>query len=166
MQQKIYKNNIKNSGIATLPTVMLIGMLTLAVVVSITSLTLNQLFISQGQSQSQNALFYAEGGACDALTKIARDKNYICDTTNSCNATGGYYSLDFATNGCTNNTDCAKVSVSGSGTTGDPKIITSTGVMKSSIRKMQVTVILDGGASDVSLQKGEITTTSWTELIN
>lgn len=159
-------NNIRNRGIATLPTIILIGMLTLAVVVSITSLTLNQLFISQGQSQSQNALFYAEGGARDALTRIARDKNYICDTTNFCNAVGGYYSLDFISNGCTSGTDCAKVAVSGVGTTGDPKIITSTGIMKSSIRKMEVRVILDGGTSDVSLQKGEITSTKWTELTN
>jgi hypothetical protein len=165
MQQKKYKNNIKKRGIATLPTVMLLGMMTLAVVVSIASLTLNQLFISQGQSQSQNALFYAEGGARDALTRIARDKNYICDGTNSCNGVG-YYSLDFSTNGCANNTECAKVTVSGTGVTGDLKTIVSTGVMKSSTRKMQVTVLLDGGTSNVSLQKGEITSASWTELTN
>ena len=165
MQQKFYKNNIKNHGIATLPTVMLLGMMTLAVVVSITSLTLNQLIISQGQSQSQNAHFYAEGGARDPLTRIARDKNYICDGTNSCNGVG-YYSLDFNTNGCANSTDCSKVTISGTGVSGDPKIIVSTGIMKSSIRKMQVTVLLDGGTSNIALQKGEITSTSWVELTN
>lgn len=160
MQQKKYKNNLNNSGVATLPTIMLIGMMTLAIIVSITSLTLNQLFISQGQTQSQNALFYAEGGARDALTKIARDKNYVCATLDC-------YSIDFIANGCTNNTDCAKVVVSsGIGTTADPKVITSTGIMKSSIRKMQVSVILDGGTSDSALQKGEITSTSWVELTN
>lgn len=154
----------KNRGIATLPTVIVLGMMILAVVVSITSLTLSGMLISQGQAQSSSALFYAEAGARDALVKIARDKNYICDTTNSCNSTNGYYSLDFVTNGCTNSTDCARVSVSGSGTTTDPKIITSKGIMKASARIMIVSVTLDSGTTDASLQNGEITSTAWTEL--
>jgi hypothetical protein len=153
----------KNRGIATLPTVIVLGMMILAAVVSITSLTLSGMLISQGQAQSSSALFYAEAGARDALIRIARDKNYICDTTNSCNVVG-YYSLDFITNGCANGTDCARVSVSGSGTTADPKIITSKGIMKASTRVMQVKVTLDNGTTDASLQNGEITSTTWAEL--
>ncbi|MCX6755013.1 MAG: hypothetical protein NT068_00530 [Candidatus Nomurabacteria bacterium] len=151
---------LNNKGIATLPTVMILGMMTLAIVVSITSMAFNELLISQGASQSSNALFYAEAGARDALTRIARNKNYTCSTTDC-------YSLDFITNGCSNNTDCAKITVSaGLGTTGDPKIITSKGIMKSSNRSVQVSVVLDSGTTDASLQNGEITSSTWTELTN
>lgn len=151
---------LKNKGIATLPTIIMLGMMSLAVVVSVTSLALNELLISQGASQSANALFYAEAGARDALVRIARNKNYTCASVDC-------YSIDFITNGCANNTDCAKVSVStGVGTTADKKIITSRGIMKSSIRKMEVRVELDGGTTDVALQNGQITSTTWTELTN
>lgn len=150
----------KNRGIAALPTVMVIGMIALAVVVSITSMTFNELVISQGQSQSANAFFYAEGGARDALIRIARNKNYTCATTDC-------YSINFASNGCTNNNGCSKISVSsGIGTTADPKIITSKGKMQSSNRTIQVSVLLDGGTTTASNQNGEITSTVWTELTN
>lgn len=149
---------LKNRGIATLPTVIVLGMMILAVVVSITSLTLNGLLISQGQAQSSSALFYAEAGARDALVRIARNKNYTCATVDC-------YSMDFVADGCANNTDCAKISVSsGLGTTSDPKIITSKGIMKVSTRVMEVRVTLDSGTTDASFQNGEITTTAWTEL--
>ena len=153
-------NIIQNKGIATLPTIIIIGMMALAVVVSITSMTLNELSISQGQAESSTALFYAEAGARDALIKIARNKNYNCNTPDC-------YSLDFVSNGCINNNGCAQISVSsGIGTTTDPKIITSKGIMKSSLRRMQVSVILDGGTSIPSNQNGEITSTIWNELTN
>ena len=151
---------LKNKGIATLPTVIVIGMMALAVVVSITAVSLNELLISQGQAQSSNALFYAESGARDALTRIVRNKNYTCSSADC-------YSLDYITNGCSNNTDCAKVTVSaGLGTTADPKIITSKGVMKSSSRIIQVSVTLDGGTTSSSLQYGEVTSATWTEVVN
>lgn len=151
---KILKN--KNRGVATLPTVIIIGMMALAVVVSITAVTFNELLISQGSSQSSSALFYAEGGVRDALTRIARNKNYTCNTTDC-------YSVDFITNGCTNGTDCAKISVStGTGTNANPKIITSKGIMRASIRTMQVSVILDGGTGT----DGQITSTIWAEVTN
>ena len=78
-----------NKGIATLPAVMVIGMMALAVVVGITSMAFNELLISEGASQSSNALFYAEAGGRDALTRIARNKIY-----------SGSYSLDFVANEC------------------------------------------------------------------
>lgn len=158
----INKKNLKNKnrGIATLPTVMVIGMMALAVVVSITSMAFNELLISQGQTQSSSALFYAEGGARDALVRIARKKNYTCSTTDC-------YSIDFITSGCSTDDGCAKVSVSsGIGTNADPKIITSKGIMKASARTIQVSVVLDSGTTSASLQNGEITSTTWTELTN
>ena len=152
------KNLSRKSGIATLPTVVLIGMMALVVVVSITSTTLNELLISQGSSSSSSALFYAEGGARDALVRIARDMNYVCDDPfPSC------YNIDFAANGCDLGIACARVSVTGLGTTASPKIITSKGIMKSSIRTMQVRVILDNGTPDEALKKGEITEAVWYE---
>ena len=154
----MYKS--KSRGIATLPTVIVIGIMALAVVVSITAVSLNELLISQGQAQSSNALFYAESGARDALTRIVRNKNYTCSSVDC-------YSLDYTTNGCSNGTDCAKITVSaGLGTTADPKIITSKGIMKSSSRTVQVNVTLDNGTTTPSLQYGEVTANTWTEVVN
>jgi hypothetical protein len=150
-------NGITKNGIATLPTVIVIGMMALAVAVSITAMSFNELLISQGSAQSSSALFYAEAGARDALTRIARNKNYTCSSADC-------YTIDFIANGCANGTDCAKVTVSaGVGTTADPKIITSKGVMKATMRRMQVSVVLDGGGG---AGNGAITATSWAELTN
>lgn len=154
---KFFKKN--NNGIITLPTVIVLGMMALAVVVSITAMAFNELLISQGSAQSSNALFYAEAGARDALIKITRDKNYICDG-------GDCYEVDFGAGGCANNTGCARISVENDGTTAFPKIITSVGSAGASVRTLQVSVILDNGTTDTSLQNGEITATTWTELTN
>lgn len=158
-------NTLKNSlcintnrGIAMLPTVMILGVMSLAVTLGITAVSLTESFISQGSTQSSRALFYAEAGVRDALVKIARKKNYSC-TSQDC------YSIDFSTNGCTLGNDCARVSVSsGAGTTLDPKIIVSKGVMKSSTRTLQVSVILDNGTGVSANQHGLITSAVWTEI--
>ena len=156
---KFIKKN-KQEGIATLPTVIVIGMMALAVVVSITAIALNELLISQGQAQSGRALFYAEGGVHDALLRISRNKNYSC-TVADC------YSVDYTTNGCTQGGGCAKISVSSdTGDIASPKIITSRGIMNSSIRIMQASVVLDGGTNIDSNKYGEISKVTWTELTN
>ena len=152
--------NSKNKGVATLPTVMILGIMALAVAVGITAVAFTESFISLGSSQSSKALFYAEAGARDALLKIARNKNYSCATTDC-------YSLDFSTNGCSTLNDCAKVSVStDAGTTANPKIITSKGIMKSSTRTIQVSVLLDAGTSVATDQYGAITSATWSEIKN
>ena len=141
-------------GVATLPTVLVLGVMALAIAVGITAVSLTESFISQGGAQSSRALFYAESGARDALVKIARNKNYTCSAVDC-------YTIDFSTNGCSLLNDCAKVSVSaGVGTGGDPKIITSKGIMKSSTRRIQVSVVFDASAN------GEIASATWTELTN
>lgn len=143
-------------GVATLPTVMMLGVMSLIVAVSITTLSFTELFVSQGNIQSSRALFYAEAGARDALIRIARNKKYEC-TAADC------YSVDFSTNGCVTGNDCAKVSVSaGTGTLLDPKIITSKGIMRSSIRTLVVSVVLDGGTAG----EGGITSAVWSEPTN
>lgn len=150
----------RNYGFATLPTVMILGILSLAVTLGITAVALTESFISQGSIQSSRALFYAESGARDALVKIARKKNYSCASTDC-------YSIDYSANGCSLGNDCARISVSsGAGTTGDPKIITSKGIMKSSIRTLNVSVILDNGTSVPGNQHGTITSTTWSEVTN
>jgi len=141
-------------GVATLPTVLVLGVMALAIAVGVTAVSLTESFISQGGAQSSRALFYAESGARDALVKIARNKNYTCSTADC-------YMIDFSANGCSLQNDCAKVSVSaGVGSAGDPKVITSRGIMKSSTRRIQVSVIFDAAAN------GEIASATWTELTN
>ena len=81
----------RSRGVATLPTVMLLGVMALVVAVSITTLSFTELFISQGSAQSSRAHFYAEAGARDALMKIARNKTYLCATTDC-------YSVNFSSN--------------------------------------------------------------------
>lgn len=150
---------LKNKGIVTLPTIMIMGMMALAIVVSITAISFNELLISQSSNQSTKALFYAESGIRDALLKIVRNKNYTCSTADC-------YMIDFISNGCSNNTDCAVVTVSpGLGTTNDPKIIISKGIMMSSVRTIKVDVILDEGSTSPNIQNGEITSIFWSELI-
>ncbi len=155
-----FQPSTRSRGIATLPTVMVMGVIALAIAIGITAVALTESFISQGSAQSSRALFYAESGARDALVKIARNKNYTCSTTDC-------YTIDFSTNGCSLGNDCAKVSVSiGTGTTADPKIVTAKGIMKSSTRTLRVSVILDAGTTDATLQYGAVTSVTWTELTN
>jgi len=148
--------SITTRGVATLPTVLVLGVRALVVAVGTTAVSLTESFISQGSAQSSRALFYAEARVRDALIKIARNKNYTCSSADC-------YPIDFSTNGCSLLNDCARVSVSsGTGATGDPKIITSKGIMKSSAHTMQVSVTLDGG----TVGNGEITSAVRSEVIN
>ena len=157
---KNFKKNIKQKGIAALPMIMVLGMLTLVIAVGVTSVAFSELMISQGSYQSTRALSYAEAGARDALWKISHNKNYSCVTTDC-------YTIDFTTSGCSGDTGCAKVSVSAAlGDTANPKVITSKGVVGVNSRTLQVSVVLDNGTNDTTLQYGLISSTTWTELTN
>ncbi len=147
--------NCSPRGIASLPTVIVLGIVILAISVSIATVSFSESFISQGTAQSSKAIFYAEAGARDALVKIARNKNYVCSSADC-------YSIPFVTNGCGVALEgCAKVSVSaGVGTVGDPKIIISKGQMSASTRTINVSVILD------TTGYGSIATTTWSENTN
>lgn len=139
-------------GAATLPTIIALTILILAIGVSITAISFTESLISVGQGNAAQALVYAEAGARDALTKLTRNKNYTCVTT-------GCYAISFVPEGCTTNDGCARMSVSaGAGTIGDPRIITSEGKAKNSIRTMQISVMFDAAGN------GEIATTTWSEL--
>lgn len=135
-------------GVATLPTVLLLGAMALVVAVSVTALSFTELFISQGSAQSSRAQFYAESGARDALIRVARNMAYTCPGA-AC------YQIEFSTGGCPYN-DCAQVTVTDTDAT--HKTILSKGIMKSSTRTLQVTASLD--------TNGQITATAWNEVMN
>ncbi|GEM_PF-1123593 len=142
-------------GIATLPTVLALMILIVAVAIGITALSFTESLISAGQNNSAQALQYAEAGARDALQRITRNKTYSCTSTTSTYC----YSVDFVTNGCSLQAACAQVAVSaGAGTTSTPKVVTSTGIVGSNTRVMQVLVIFDTSTY------GQIATTTWTEI--
>lgn len=148
------KKQLKSRGVASLPIVLVFGILIVAIGVGITALSFTEGVIAQGGYQSARALLYAEGGARDALVRIARNKNYTCATTDC-------YSISFATNGCSGGIACAKVSVgAGIGSIADPKIVVSKGQVGLNTRVLQAQVIFD------TTQNGEIATTTWQELTN
>lgn len=150
------KKNTRHSerGVATVPIILVFGILTVAVGVGITALSLSESLSSQSSYNSAQALLYAEAGARDALERVARNKNYTC-------ATSDCYSLDLGANGCSTNSACARISVSaGVGTALAPKIIVSKGQAGLNVRRLQATIVFD-----VDLH-GEIASTTWSELTN
>jgi Tfp pilus assembly protein PilX len=160
MFHKFFVKTKKQKGIATLPTVMVLGMLTLVIAIGITSVSLTESFNSQSSSNSSRALSYAEAGARDALLKISRNKNYSC-------ATDDCYLIDFTTDGCSTSIGCARVSVSSAvGDIANPKVIISKGIVNASHRTIEVSVVLDNGTNDTTLQYGLITSTTWRESTN
>lgn len=150
------KKQLKNRGVASLPIVLVFGILIVAIGVGITALAFTEGVIAQGGYQSSRALLYAEGGARDALMRVARNKNYACASPNC-------YSLDFATGGCSSGNACARISVSaGVGSLADPKVVTSKGQAGFNTRALQAQVIFDSDSN----QEGRIATTTWQELTN
>ncbi|OGM90737.1 hypothetical protein A2999_00680 [Candidatus Wolfebacteria bacterium RIFCSPLOWO2_01_FULL_38_11] len=139
-------------GIASLPTIMVITILILAIAIGITALAFNESIMSAAQVQSSKALFYAEAGARDALMRIARNKNYTCDSPSN-----GCYQIEFATSGCSTSEGCAKITVSSAQS---PKVIISEGRVNNNIRKMQVDIYFDAALS------GEIINTNWREIVD
>lgn len=144
------KSHVKSysGGVATLPTVMVIGIIALAVAVGVTAVALTESFISQGGIQSNKALFYAEAGARDALIRVARDKTFATSS----------YTIDFTTNasGCSGLWNgCATIAVGLS-----PRVATSTGTSGVSTRTLVVSISQDtDGAIATS-------TTTWSEATN
>jgi len=143
-------------GFATLPTVMALMILIFLVSGGIAVWSLSEVFSTQSQTNSRLALVYAEEGARDALTRIARKYNYTCVNPDPC------YSIPMVANGCSTTYDgCAQVTVIDESTpdkcaADHPKKITSKGRVKSNIRQIQVCVKISS--------EGEITDAVWEEL--
>lgn len=152
MKKFMTQRTRSTKGIATIPVILALGILIVVVALSVTALSSTEGFIAQGSYQSGKASLYAESGARDALMRIARNKNYSCATVDC-------YSLDLETSGCSLNRGCARVTVStGAGTTNDPKIITSKGVVGNNTRIIEVRAMYD------TLGSGEVASTTWQEL--
>ena len=146
-----YSPNSNNSGVASLPTVIVLMILILAIGVGIAAMSFSENIISMGQKQSSAALLYAEAGARDALIRIARNKNYSTSA----------YQLVFVTDGCLADEGCATITVStGVVSSLDPKIINSEGRVRSNFRKIKVEVVLD------SFSNGEIVSAKWQEIVD
>jgi hypothetical protein len=141
-------------GVATLPTVLALSFLILAVGISILAITYNENVVALDQRQALQALRYADSGVKDALIKMDRNRDFNCVTTDC-------YTIDMVTSGCANSTGCAKVTVSaGTGAGGDPKIITSKGIVGNITKKVQVNVTYDASLF------GQITSYTWLEQTN
>ena len=150
----LHKTLNSRKGIATIPTILALVILILAIGIGISALSLTESFIAAGQDLSSKALRYADTGAKDALIHIARDKTYSC-------AAADCYQIDFdpGGTGCATNNACVRVSVSSStGSVADPKIINATGRTGTIQRQIRVTVILDSSLN------GQIATSTWQEL--
>ena len=142
------------NGVATLPTILALAVVILAIGVGVSTIGFTETFITAGGHDSVRALYYAESGAGDALLRITRDKTYSC-------APLGCYEIEFVPNGCVTNEGCVRVSVSsGVGSLLDPKIITSRGEVENKIREIQVEIVFDASGY------GEFLTTDWSEVVN
>ncbi len=135
-------------GVATIPIVLALTILIVAVGLAISTVAFNEAFIAQDFSRSSQALVYAEAGARDALVKITRDGRY----------TSAGYNIEFVENGCATNDGCAIVTVTSNGATlpiSDVTIV-SEGRVKNNIRKVRVVVYLNDDT-------WVIDSTSWAE---
>ncbi len=144
----------RRPGLASLPAILGMALLLLAVGLAMMSLSLSETVSIGSASRASQALSYAEAGARDALLRITRNKAYTCATTDC-------YSLPIVTSGCDGSPPdgCAYVTVSsGDGSSSTPKIITSKGYLKNNVRTVQVDVYLD------SALDGQITSTTWQEI--
>ncbi len=147
-------NQTTRNGVATLPTIIALGVLVLAIGIGISTASLSELFTSEGQSQSQKALSYAEAGAREAMRRIAVNKTYSCVSQNC-------YNIPFISNGCSSNDACAYISVSSnSGSSVDPKVVTSTGYAGLYARTLRITLEFD------ALDNGQISSSTWAEITN
>ena len=147
-------SSVRRPGLASLPAILGMAMLLLAVGLAMMSLSLSETLTIGSAARASQALSYAEAGARDALLRITRNKSYTC-------ATAECYSLPLVTSGCDGSPPegCTYVTVSsGTGTSSTPKTITSKGYLKNNVRTVQVDVYLD-----TSLD-GEITSTTWREI--
>jgi hypothetical protein len=136
-------NKYQKSGMASIPTVIVLMALILSVGALIASISVSDNTSVAESNNSEKALNYAQLGAKDALEKIVRNKDYV-----------GSYDLDVISGGCAASTvNCAVITV---GAGSNPKIINIEGQMGDTKRKIQVDVNLD--------DNGLITGYSWQEL--
>ena len=139
-------------GVATIPIILALTILVIAIGLAISTVAFNEAFIAQDFSRSSQALVYAETGARDALIKVTRNGRYT---------TSPDYKIEFVNGGCvTPYNGCATITVTSDQETlpNSDIIIVSAGQVKNSIRKVKVTVTLN---SD-----WVITETNWQDFVD
>ncbi|MBI4993400.1 hypothetical protein HZC33_00350 [Candidatus Wolfebacteria bacterium] len=136
-------SKFKESGVAALPTIVIISMIILVVGIGVASSGFVEGLSSFGELENKKALFAAEAGAMDAFKRIG--KNINCNSGGTPNCSNYSLIIGDAT---------AMVSVSGSGV----KTIISNGQVGFKKAKIQVIVSIDAN--------GKITQTSWQQLTN
>ena len=121
-------------GVATLPTIVAMAILVLAVSIGVSLTSFSESFVSEGQSKTSKAYGYAEAGMRDAMRRISINKN-----------ASSSYTIAFVTGGCDSSfAGCATITISTStGSVADPKIIISVGRVGSFSRQIQSNVVFD-----------------------
>lgn len=134
----------KKSGVAILPTVVVIACIILLASIGVMGTGLVERTLTSGEYESRQALYTAETGVTDAIERLTRDK----DCNNGGSPSCASYSFPV---------DQSSVSVAVSGAL-SPKTILATGTNKNKIRRIQVVVAID--------INNKITVSSWSELSN
>jgi len=137
------RNFHHQSGIASLPTVMVLSLMIIIIGILITTLSFNENSTAGSWNKSARALSYAEIGAKDALMKLARDKNIA--TSTELTLVAGGCSAPFA--GCV-----STVIATSTGKT----TITSAGRVEEVTRRITVESSVDAA--------GLISSSTWQEL--
>jgi hypothetical protein len=137
----ILKNKINKSGLAALPSILVIATVALVAGLSMASGGLAELSISQEQLRSQESFYIAESGIADALIKITRNKKFE----------NVGYALSI---GEGNATIIIQKGIPVAGQT----TIFSTGSVKNGNRKIQAIVNVDNN--------GKVTMASWNEYVD
>jgi hypothetical protein len=131
------------SGIASLPTVMVLSLMIIIIGILITTLSFNENSTANSWNKSARALSYAEIGAKDALMKLARNKNIATSTE-----------LSLVVGGCTTPfAGCASTTIA---TSSGKTIITSSGRVEEVTRRVVVESEVDAN--------GLIASSTWQEL--
>lgn len=134
----------KESGVAALPTVLVIALIILLAGIGVIGTGLVENALTSGENESRQALYTAETGIHDAIERLVRDKDCNNGGVPSCAS----YSFPVGE---------ASVSITITGAS-SPKTIVATGTRKNKIRRVQVIV-------GISINN-KITVSSWSELTN
>lgn len=130
------------SGIAALPTVVVIALIVLLAGIGMIGTGLVENALTFGESESRQALYAAETGVHDAIQRLVRNK----DCNNGGSPSCASYSFPVGEGS-------VGVVISGASS---PKTILATGTRKNKTRRINVTVAID--------INNKITVSSWSEL--
>jgi len=153
MNSKTTRNTILSiksaRGVALLPLVFVFAGLVVTVALAFSAISIAQGIAVESEFGASRALHYAEAGLSDALMRLARDRDYRCDTADC-------YTLPFAENGCVQNIACAYVTIEDGATENTLRIV-ARGIANTNVR------ILERIATFDAENTGAHTLTTWCE---